>query len=488
LIKGSAKMFSAVMKRLAWLAVILLVFQLGICLPVKAASEEPTRVKQLNFVFLHGAGGNASSMQLLSDTILEQIEPYILAYEQANPGIEIQVDSLNRSYPNDVDTQTWANNVAESIGQHFYGKQNLILIGHSAGGKAALYAAAHNVGGIGERVAMVVTINSPIKPLGDYYVTGGASVSGYCRARWLLADHGICDSLTNYDSSDDGSWVASNKHWLAFISGESAPSSAQFDFGGVDAWPRDMDDSTVPISAQYTDAADVVYYGEHGHSDFEESQEVASFLAGQILDYIFGGTIECSVLVRSGTFEHKANWLPGTDYWDDTVGSVMVDSGRLEHFNESYFWWQEWEDVVGESPEGSLRSNFQAKAVSPYLFFSGLGDSHWLVSGDSGDCRLYIRSWAAPRNRVKVDWEIYQQGLLDEGVERDRYEVDISTGTPLTSIKYVSWLTDDPRDLRLQVFSQAESPFRWFQAEWRVYAKEPRERQIINELVTELPS
>ena len=174
-------------------------------IPVKAAPEEPTRVKELNFVFLHGAGGSAYTMQLLSDTILEEIEPYILAYEEANPGIDIQVDSMNRSYPSDVDTETWANNIADSIGRHFSGKQNIILIGHSAGGKAALYAVANNVGGITEKVAMVVTINSPIKPMGDYYVTGGASVTDYCRARWLLADRGICDSISNYDSSEDGS-------------------------------------------------------------------------------------------------------------------------------------------------------------------------------------------------------------------------------------------------------------------------------------------
>jgi pimeloyl-ACP methyl ester carboxylesterase len=477
-----------IMKRLAWLVVIMLVVQLGICVPVKAASEEPTQVKQLNFVFLHGAGGNSSSMQLLSDTILEKVEPYILAYEQANPGIDIQVDSLNRSYPNDVDTQTWANNVAASLTQHFAGKQNIILIGHSAGGKAALYAVANNVSGMREKVAMVVTINSPIKPLGDYYITGGASVSGYCRARWLLADQGVCDSLTNYDSSEDGSWVASNKHWLAFVSGESAPSSSQFDLAGVDAWPRDMDDSIVPLSAQYSDAADVVYYGQHAHGDFEESEVLASFMAEQILNYIFGGTIECSVFVRSGTFEHKANWLPGTDYWDDSLGSVLVDRGRLEHFNESFFWWQEWQDVVGESPEGSLRSNYQVKAVNPFIFFTGLSDSRWFASDNSGDCRLYLRSWAAPRNRVKVDWKVYQQALLPEGVERDHYEVEISTGTPLTSIKYVSWLTDNPRDLRLQVMSQAESPFRWFRAEWRVYAKEARERRIIDELPRDFPS
>ena len=72
-------MFSAVIKKLPWLIVIGAIVLLGVANSVQA-QEEPTRVKQLNFVFLHGAGGNASSMQLLSDVILEQIEPYILAY------------------------------------------------------------------------------------------------------------------------------------------------------------------------------------------------------------------------------------------------------------------------------------------------------------------------------------------------------------------------------------------------------------------------
>ena len=82
------KMFTAIMKRLVWLLIIGVVVLLGISSPAQA-QEEPTRIKQLNFVFLHGAGGNASSMQLLSDIILEQIEPYILAYEAANPVIDI---------------------------------------------------------------------------------------------------------------------------------------------------------------------------------------------------------------------------------------------------------------------------------------------------------------------------------------------------------------------------------------------------------------
>jgi pimeloyl-ACP methyl ester carboxylesterase len=476
------KVFAAIIKRLAGLAVIGVVILLSIAVPLRAQSDEPVRVKQLNFVFLHGAGGNSCSMQLLADTILEQIEPYILEYEADNPDIDIQVDIMNRCYNNDTDMRTWANNIADSLSRRFSGKRNIILIGHSAGGKAALYGVANNVGGMRVKVAMVVTINSPIKPLGDYYITGGASISDYCSARWLGGDEGICNSITDYDSSEDGSWVAENRHWLAFVSGEGAPSSAQFDYGGVDAWPRNMDDGLIPLSAQYSDAADAVYYGEHGHGDFEESEELAGVLAGQILDYIFGGTIECSVFVRSDTFEHRANWLPGTDYWEDTLGGILVDSGRLEHFNESFFWWQDWEDVLGEYPEGSLRSSYKVRAVDTFLFFNSVVSSSWFVADDSQDCRLYIRTRAAPRNHVKVDWKIYRQGLLPEGEGRNHYEVEIITGTPLTGIKYAYWLTTDPRDVRVQIFSQAESPFRWFEAEYRVYAKELRERQIIDEL------
>jgi len=46
----------------------------------------------------------------------------------------------------------------------------------------------------------------------------------------------------------------------------------------------------------------------------------------------------------------------------------------------------------------------------------------------------------------------------------------------------VSWVTNDPRDLRALVWSEAESPFRWFQAEWRIYFKEIRQRKVIDEI------
>jgi pimeloyl-ACP methyl ester carboxylesterase len=469
------------MKRLALIITIALCLQLGFGSPLKSAPE-PVPVKELNFVFLHGAGGNACSMQLLADTIKEQIPAYILAYEQANPGTNIQVSTLLRCYPNDVDIESWANNIADSIDKYLPDKRNLILIGHSMGGKAALYAVAQNVGNLADKVAMVVTINTPIKSMQKYYFAGGTSVLDYYRTLGLLSESGVSQSTVYYDSSQDGRVVAATKHWLAFIAAESAPLSDQFDVAGVDALPRDMDDTIIPISAQYSFGADVIYYGEYSHNDFASRDEVASFMTEQILDYLFGGYIECSVFAQSGSFEHKAGWLPGTDLWEDVVGEVLAASGSVQHRNESYTSWQEWEDVVGECPPQDKRSSYQISLTRHFPFLASIKEVRWFDGDNPEDCRLYIKTRVAPRNQVQVDWSIYGCGLLPAGTERNHYEVEIVTGTPLTNIKRVSWVSDDPRDLRLRIYSEAESPFRWFQAEWRAYSTEIRYRKLIDEI------
>jgi pimeloyl-ACP methyl ester carboxylesterase len=472
----------SIIKRVILLIVIGLCLQFGWYSPARSAPEAPVRVKEFNFVFLHGAGGNVCSMQLLADSITEQIPAYIAEYELANPDTEVRVNMLLRCYPNDVDIKTWAENIAESVDEHLPGKQNLIFIGHSMGGKTALYAVANDVGGLADRTAMVVTINSPIRSLQQYYFTGGASILDYSRAVGLLSDSGVTDSIIYYDSAEDGRWVAAAKHWLAFISGEGAPLSQQFNVGGVDAMPRNMDDNIIPISAQYTDRADVVYYGEHSHNDFANLDEVAGSMAEQILRYIFGGEIECSVLIRGGNLGHAAGWLPGTDYWEDVVGEVLVSSGSLRHTNDSFFRWQDWEDVVGESPIGSTRSSYRVSISRHFPFVNSIEGVGWLIHYDTSDCQLLLKTRAAPRSSVQVDWSVYRRGLLPADTRRDHYEVEIVTGTPLTTIRYVSWLSGYPDDLRLQISSEAESPFRWFKAEWRVYFKESRYRKVIDEM------
>ncbi len=469
---------------MARLIAVVLSIQLAGPIPVQSAPDTPTQVKEFNFVFLHGVGSHAGSLQLLGDCLMAQLPAYILDYEQANPGTKVRVDTLQRYYPNDVDIDTWANNIADSIEKHFPNKKNLILIGHSMGGKAALYAVAKNVGGLADKVVLVVTINSPIKRLQDYYFTGGGSASDYFQARWSILNRGAYDSVAYYDSSRDAWWVGTKKHWLAFISAEPAPLSEQCNFAGVDPLPRDMDDGIIPISAQYSDRADVIYYGEHGHSDVAEKDEVAEFIASQILRYIFGGRIECSIFVRGGSFEHKADWLLGTDHWVDIAGEVLADNGTVQHKNESYTKWQEWEDVVGEATPGSGRSSYRVSRVS-FPLFSGIKEFRWLNPDDPGDSRLYLRTRAAPRSLVRVEWSIYQQGVLPAGVKRDHYEVKIVAGTPLTAIRSVLWETDNPSDLRIQIYSEAQSPFRWFKAEWKVYFKGSRLRRVIDEIPPE---
>lgn len=471
-----------------WLSIVVAVamcLQLALSGSTVSAANSPA-VKELNFVFLHGAGGNPCGPQLLADSVLEQIPDYITKYQQAHPGVEIKVDMLNRCYPSDVDVQTWAANIADAIDTHFAGRGNLILIGHSMGGKSALYAVAHNVGNLADKVAMVVTIDSPIKSLNSYQLVGGGAFSDFCRARWLLqSDGGVCESVGSYDSSEDGKWVGQNKHWLAFIAGENSPLSPQFDYGGFDPYPRDMDDGALPISAQYADGADVIYYGEHGHSEFTVVPELAASLAGQILNYIFGGTVECSVLARDGSWKNKAGLLLGTDYWQDVIGDKLGESSFLWHWNPSYTRWQDWEDTVNYVPptyENQLRSRFDVTTVRSASFFTKIVEARWLNPDDPADCRLYLHTRAAPRNYIQVNWNIYVQGMLDEGKQRDHYEIEITGGTPMAAINEAAWLNDNPRDLRVAVSSHAERPFRWYEASWRVYSQESRQRNVIDEI------
>ena len=451
---------------------------------VSAAND--SGIKELNFVFVHGAAGNPCTPQLLADTIFDKLPEYIARYEQQNPSVQVNYDMINRCYPSDVDVQTWANNISDTLDKHFAGKKNLIFVCHSMGGKSALYAVAHNVGNLADKTAMVVTIDSPIKPLNNYALVGGTTFTDFCRAGWLIQpDQGVCNCVGSYDSSDDGKWVAQNKHWLACIAGESSPLSAQFDYAGFDPYPRDMDDGVVPISAQYADSADVFYYGEHGHSDLGAIPEVADSLANQILTYIFGGTISCSVQVRNGDWQHKAGVLLGTDYWQDTVGDVLGDSSFVSHWNPSLIRWQEWQDVIDYVPptyENPLRSRFDVTRKGSLPLLTSVVEASWYVPDDPSDCRLYIKTRAAPQTNVQADFNIWVQGRLPEGQQRSRYEMEVIAGTPMAQITDAKWQTSDPRDLTVAVLSKAERPFRWYEAKWRVYKEELRQRDIIDEL------
>ncbi len=64
-------MFKIMARRLAFLITLALLLQFAFPGSAKSAGESAVEVKELNFVFVHGAGGNACAMQLLSDSIVE---------------------------------------------------------------------------------------------------------------------------------------------------------------------------------------------------------------------------------------------------------------------------------------------------------------------------------------------------------------------------------------------------------------------------------
>jgi hypothetical protein len=446
------------------------------------ASADSSRVKQLNIVLLHGASSSAADMQPLQDGITDQLSEYVAEWKKANPGFKVQLNVLNRSYPNMVDTATWGRNIADTVNKRFPNLDNLILIGHSMGGKSAIYAVSHNLSGIGDRTSLVITINSPIRDLNSYYITGGGKVMDYYKTNFFMSDQGLVTSVASYDSSADGLAVSKQHRWLALISASTAPTSTIFSYvSGIDPAPRDMDDGLVPFTAQYADGADVIYYGVHKHGEVTSLQDVADLVAGNILDYVFGKEVQLSNFVDGGKFSHNADWLLGNDSWTNTVGEWSGNSSVIKHTNTSFTKWQTWEDTIGERNPNIPRSSFSVKRTSlPVL--SGVIEARWLNPNDPSDARIYVKTRAAPRSTVSAQAGIYLVRFLPPGMLRSYSEVRISGGTPLTDITSVKWTSMDPRDLRITISSTAQSPFRWFTAEWRVYGTITVKRDIIGSI------
>ncbi|MFH1087965.1 MAG: hypothetical protein V1737_05205, partial [Chloroflexota bacterium] len=99
------------MKRSTALIAIALCLCLGLAVPLRTAGAQPVQTRQLNFVFLHGAGGNVCGLQSLVDSVMGQLPAYIRNYERTTPGVRIQVDTMQRCYRDDADIRTWATSI-----------------------------------------------------------------------------------------------------------------------------------------------------------------------------------------------------------------------------------------------------------------------------------------------------------------------------------------------------------------------------------------
>jgi len=234
----------------------------------------------------------------------------------------------------------------------------------------------------------------------------------------------------------------------------------------------------VPISAQYAPGGDVVYYGDHGHSAFVSNAEVAGVLADDILRYIFGDSIRISIPGYDQGVEHHAGWFPFTYRWDDLIGETGRTSGNISHTNPSFFKWQEWEDIIDYAPNNS-RSSFTTSRIS-IPFLTAVKEVRWWNSDDPNDSRLYIKTRAAPRTTVRVEWNVLQYVSLPPDVSRDHYEIEVTGGVALAEIRRAFWLSDNVSDPRVQIGSQAEGPFHWFTCNVKVFFQREQQRKLID--------
>ena len=74
---------------------------------------------------------------------------------------------------------------------------------------------------------------------------------------------------------------------------------------------------------------------------------------------------------------------------------TLADSGTITHFNDSYFKWQHWEDIVGEYDTGDTRCSFQYRQKNSFPFFTGVTEIGWVDPDNPEDGRVYIRTKAA---------------------------------------------------------------------------------------------
>ncbi len=71
-------------------------------------------------------------------------------------------------------------------------------------------------------------------------------------------------------------------------------------------------------------------------------------------------------------------------------------------------------------------------------------------------------------------------GILPKETPRSFYNVEIIRGTPMASITGAGWWKDDLLNPVIWIMSEAQSPFRWFEAEWSVYTSEYRTINIVD--------
>jgi pimeloyl-ACP methyl ester carboxylesterase len=314
---------------------------------------------QLNLLYVHGVKNSTSdrlnadqTLQPLAATLDAQISAQILAYQSSHPGTIIDFhsahanlytaqpspfhpsDSLGPVYMDDWEVgdpgcattrqgdpcttaYEWRYRLAREIERLFPpNAKNIIIIGHSTGGRVAMEVAANagpdGVGtmnwGVQDKIAGVVTIHGMLDGLNDskYNFFGIGNFMTICKNGDLVGalggpaapGDGWCEYAGNVSAFPAADWVANTKQALMLISYASCLPSI---WGGYNdkALPFDAQASPAAVGMQMTPApsktwrvAHGVMYGSFCHStittpDDPRHSAAVSAATARIVEWLF---------------------------------------------------------------------------------------------------------------------------------------------------------------------------------------------------------
>jgi len=249
----------------------------------------------------------------------------------------------------------WPYRLAEEVNRLFPAPaKNVILIGHSAGARAAMEIAANfGTGGVNShdwgvqsRIAGVVTLHGMLDEIGSskYNVVGPASFETECKDSSLASyfgsictpGNGFCEWAARVDSRPAADWVANNKRARMLTSwGSCSPSAFNGNTDG--SLPYDAQASPWAVGLDMTPAPGTTYrqadgerYGAFCHSDItnaSSSNHTAAVTAARdrILDWLFVAAPRVAATGTNSTPAIAFNQLSATFTMGSTCPAAEVD-------------------------------------------------------------------------------------------------------------------------------------------------------------------
>jgi hypothetical protein len=232
--------------------------------------------------------------------------------------------------------------------------KNVVLIGHSAGGRVAMDVAANlGTGGVGsqnwgvrDRIAGVVSLQGVIDDIGSstYDVVGISSFESACKNGDAIVGfgdscapgNGFCEWVGRVDSSAAADWVSNNKRALMLTSwGSCSPSAWTGRSDGV--LPYDAQGSAAAVGLDMTPAPGETWRPAHGqrlgafcHSavtDASNGSHVAARTAARdrVLDWVFVAAPRVAAMGTNSTSSLSFNQSTGNFTMGATCPSGDVD-------------------------------------------------------------------------------------------------------------------------------------------------------------------